>query len=55
MKLIPRLGNKTNFVVHYRNIQLHLSLGLKLTKIHRALRFKQIDWMKEYIDFNTKI
>ena len=55
MKLIPRLGNKTNFVVHYRNLQLHMSLGLKLTKIHRALRFKQTDWIKEYIDFNTKI
>ena len=33
-KLIPNLGNKTNYVVHYKNLQLYLSLGMKLTKIH---------------------
>ena len=25
-KLIPTLGNKTNYVVHYRNLHLYLSL-----------------------------
>ena len=53
-KLIPNLGRKTNYVVHYRNLQLYLSLGMKLTKIHRALEFKQSDWMKKYIDFDTE-
>ena len=54
MKLIPNFGGKTNYVLHYRNLQLYLSLGMKLTKIHKMLRFKQSDWMKKYIDFNIE-
>ena len=53
-ELIPNLGNKTNYVVHYRILQLYLALGMKLTRIHKVLKFKQSDWMKKYIDFNTE-
>ena len=53
-KLIPNLIDKTNYVLRYRNLQFYLSLGMKLTKIHKVLKFKQSDWMKKYIHFNTQ-
>ena len=40
MKLIPNLSSKTNYVVHERKLQLYLSLGKKLTKTRRVLKFK---------------
>ena len=36
MKLIPHLGNKLNYILDCRNRQLYLSLGMKLTEIHKV-------------------
>ena len=44
---------KNNYVIHYRNLQQCLGLGLKLKKVHKILQFKQNDWMKPYTDINT--
>ena len=33
-KLIPKLNNKTSYVLHYKNLKLYESLGMKVTKIH---------------------
>ena len=52
-KLIPNLNDKSNFVVHYRNLKLYLQLGLKIKKINSVISFEQSKWLKEYIDFNT--
>ena len=44
-KLSPNLYDKTNYVLHYENLQL--------LKVHRILKFRQSAWIKPYIDFNT--
>ena len=57
-KLIPNLGIKSKYVVHYRNLKLHLSLVMKLAKGHRVLKFKQSNWLKNtliLIQTNKKI
>lgn len=53
-KLVSTLGSKNHYVVHYRNPQQYLELGLKVSKIHKILSFDQSPWLKPYIDFNTQ-
>ena len=37
-----------------KNLELYLSLGLRLKRVHRVLQFNEKPWLKEYIDFNTE-
>ena len=54
-KLIPNLRNKTKYVIHYRNLIQCLKAGMKLTKIHKGIKFVESDWMKPYIEMNTNL
>ena len=53
-KLVPNSATKSKYVHRYRNLQLHLSLGMKLVSVHKVLKIKQPDWLKNYIDFNIE-
>ena len=54
-KLIPNLNDEKNYVIHYENLKLYERLGLKISKTHRGIKFEERDWLKEYIDLNTKL
>ena len=54
-KLIPNLRDKEKYVLHYKNLKQYLDLGLKLTCIHRGIKFEESEWLKPYIDMNTKL
>jgi len=55
MKLVPNLRKKERYVIHYRNLKLYQSLGMQVTKIHRALKFRQQAWMVPCIQLNTDL
>ena len=54
-KLVPNLHDKKKYVIHVKALKQALDHGLVLERIHRVIQFKQSEWMKEYIDFNTRL
>ena len=54
-KLIPNLYDKKKYIIHIRALKQAIDHGLILEKIHRCIRFRQSAWMKEYVDFNTRL
>lgn len=53
-KLVPNLRNKDNYVVHYRDLKLYLSLGMKLVKVYQVVSFYQSKWLRPYVEFCTE-
>ena len=44
-----------NYVVLIRAIKQALDHRLVFKKVHRVIRFNQIEWLKPYIQMNTKL
>ena len=51
---MPIFFDKERYVLHYKNLQLYLRLGLKLNKIHRVLESNKSQELKPYVEFNTQ-
>ena len=54
-KLVPNLKDKKNYVIYIQALNQGLQHGLRLDRIHRAIEFDQLPWLKTYIDFNTQL
>ena len=54
-KLLTNLHDKTEYVIHIRNLKQVLNHGLVLKKVHRVIKFNQKAWLKPYIEMNTKL
>ena len=53
-KLIQILFPKTKYTLHYQTLKLYVELGLKITKVHQSLAFKQSKWLGPYVQLNTE-
>ena len=54
-KFVTNLHDKTEYVIHIRNLKQALSHGLTVKKVNRVIKFNQRAWLKPYIDMNTKL
>ena len=53
-KLLATVEDKDFYILHYRNLQLYVSLRLRVKKIHAGIIFKQGPIMKSSVDFNSE-
>ena len=54
-KLICNIEDKEKYVTHIKVLKQALNHGLVFKKVHRVIQFNQKDWLKPYIDMNTKL
>ena len=54
-KLVSSFLLKTKYVLHYQNLLQYLQLGMKMKKVRNGIQYFQSEWMKPYIEKNTKL
>ena len=54
-KLVANLNDKTEYVIHIRNLNEALNHGLVLKKLYRVIKSNRKSWLKSYIDLNREL
>ena len=54
-KDVTNLHDKTEYVIHIRNLKQALNQGIILKQLHAVIKFNQEAWLKPYVDMNTKL
>ena len=54
-KLAADLHDKSEYIIHIRNLKQALNHGLVLKKVHIVITFNQNAWLKPYIDMKTDL
>ena len=54
-KIVGSSYPKSHYVLHCKNLNQYLSLGMKQTAVHSGISFYQSPWMKPYISKNTEL
>ena len=54
-RLAANSHDKTEYVIHIRNLKQTLNYRLVFNKVHKVIKFNQNVWPKPYIDMNTDV
>ena len=54
-KLLANLRDKSEYVIHKRNLKQALNHRLTLKKVHKVIKFNQNTWLKPYNDMKTDL
>ena len=54
-KLVSSIEDKEKYVIHIRALKQALNHGLILKRVNIVIQFNQEEWLKPYIDMNTKL
>lgn len=49
-KLSATFCDRKKYIIHFKNLKLYLTLGMKLKKIHRVVQFKQKNFITPFIN-----
>ena len=54
-KLVANLHDKTEYVIHMRNLKQASNNGIVSKKLHKTIRYNQNPQLKPYIGMNTDL